>query len=627
MVIEGIFGVDEFGLYNGKSASEAARKMIASIGPGKAYIKGYEIVNKETKYLEINKARESLSSDNVNLKSKGLPTYSVTNVFGSVPLNKEGSELTAYPDVFLYSTFNDGSIGLNNTELSTDHRQTIDRRGKIFSVDDGIKTITLQITNTSTLIGAVTDSTFQTQFGELFYIKTRSDGGSPTAIGSFKTLSFATSNKPLINSSESVQFLELTVFGNKSELELLCLEYDLSDPEYKRRIYLTNADAAADTNEFGFIVDYSDIITPIIGKTKPSNIFLQQRGSGFNSDSDIVLSKGRLEAGTSAYNTTFGYSYFDPQFFTKIILESIPAGANAFDEGKYVFGLGSNAYGVVEGSSAGVYSTGRILFVKTLSGKFLSGETIRDEDGNTVKIAKDNTISHFVVQNRGLGYADGCTLLVNGLEFDASKISIGKTVAGNIYNATIINRKAVNIEYAQPPAITVKNPDGASAPSSAAAVVPVLFRNSVTTYTPQNVKSIGCEYGSGNSNTFSADVVVDSQTFSEIKAVTNYTFFGSKGSNFIESTSFSADASVVLQQGDLVQFSDDSNNLVRAIVQFATKQEGASKSRVYLDTVLPGNVTNTSIVRLRPKVSNTNSGTLGYFQLVVTSIHKFLLVR
>ena len=606
----GIYGADEFGLYNGNSAAEAARKMVASIGPGKAYIKGYEIVNKETKYLEINKARESLSSDNVNLKSKGLPTYSITNVFGSVPLNKEGSELTAYPDVFLYSTFNDGSIGLSDTELPTDHRQTIDRRGKIFNTDDGIKTITLQITNTVTLIGAVTDATFQTQFGELFYIKTRSDLGTPTAISSFKTLSFATTNKPLINSSESVQFLELTVYGNKSELELLTLEYDLSDNEYKRRIFLSEADAAANTNDFGFIVDYSDIITPVIGKTKPSNFFLQNRGAGFNSDSDIVLSKGRLEAGTSAYNTTFGYSYFDPQFFTKITLESIPSGANAFDEGKYVFGIDSNAYGVVEGSSAGVYSTGRILFVKTLSGKFKSGETIRDEDGNTVKIAKDNTISHFVVQNRGLGYADGVSLLINGLEFDASKISLGKTIAGNIYNATIINRRAVNVEYAQPPAITVKNPDGAATPSSAAAVVPVLFRNTVTTYTPQNVKSIGCSYGSGNSNSFSADVVVDSQEKSEIKAVTNYTFFGSQGANFIESTSFSADASPILQQGDLVQFSDDSNNLVRAIVQYATKQEGASKSRIYLDTCLPGDVTNTSIVRLRPKVQNTNSGTL-----------------
>ena len=128
----------------------------------------------------------------------------------------------------------------------------------------------------------------------------------------------------------------------------------------------------------------------------------------FNSDSDIVLSRGRLAAGTTAYNATFGLSYFDPQFFTKIILESIPAG---YDEGKYVFGVDSGAYGVVEGTPSGVYTTGTILFVKTLSGRFLPGETIRDEDGNTVRIARENTISHFVIQNRGLGYADGVTLL------------------------------------------------------------------------------------------------------------------------------------------------------------------------------------------------------------------------
>ena len=604
---KGFYAVDEFGLYNGYDAGTSARKMIASVGPGKAYIKGYEIVNKETKYLEINKARESLSSDNVTLKSRGLPSYCITNVYGSVPLNKEGSELTAYPDVFLYSSFNDGSIGLNNTELTTDHRQTIDRRGKFFSANDGIKTITLQITSPTTLIGSVTDSTFQTQFGELFYIKTRSDVGTPTAIGSFKTLSFATTNKPLINASESVQFLELTVFGPKNELEQLLLEYDLSDTEQKRNIYLTEGDAASGGAEFGFIVDYSNTITPIIGKVKPNNFFLKERGSGFNSDSDIVLSKGRLAAGTNAYNTTFGISYFDPQFFTKIIIETTPAG---YDEGKYVFGVDSGAYGVVEGTPSGVYTTGTILFVTTLSGRFLPGETIRDEDGNTVRIAKENTISHFVVQNRGLGYADGVTLLINGLEYDNSKIELLKSVDGKIYKAAISNRSAVGVEYAQPPAVTAKNPDASGAPNSAAAIVPVLYRDTVTTYTPQNVKSLGCSYGSGNANSFSADVVINSQKYSQIKTVTNYTFFGTQGSTFVESTSFSADASTDVQQGDLIQFSDDDNNLVRAIVQFATQQEGAYKSRIYLDTALPGSVTNASIVRLRPKVDNSTSGTL-----------------
>ena len=604
---KGFYAVDEFGLYNGYDAGTSARKMIASVGPGKAYIKGYEIVNKETKYLEVNKARESLSSDNVTLKSRGLPSYCITNVYGSVPLNKEGSELTAYPDVFLYSSFNDGSIGLNDTELTTDHRQTVDRRGKFFSANDGIKTITLQITNPTTLIGAVTDATFQTQFGELFYIKTRSDVGTPTAIGSFKTLSFATTNKPLINASVSVQFLELTVFGPKNELEQLLLEYDLSDNENKRNIYLTEGDAASDGTEFGFVVDYSNTITPIIGKVKPNNFFLKKRGSGFNSDSDIVLSKGRLAAGTNAYNTTFGISYFDPQFFTKIIIETTPAG---YDEGKYVFGVDSGAYGVVEGTPSGVYTTGTILFVTTLSGRFLPGETIRDEDGNTVRIAKENTISHFIVQNRGLGYADGVTLLINGLEYDNSKIELLKSVDGKIYKAAITNRSAVGVEYAQPPAVTAKNPDSAGAPNSGAAIVPVLYRDTVTTYTPQNVKSLGCSYGSGNANSFSADVVIDSQEYSQIKTVTNYTFFGTQGSTFVESTSFSADASTDVQQGDLIQFSDDDNNLVRAIVQFATQQEGAYKSRIYVDTALPGSVTNASIVRLRPKVDNSTSGTL-----------------
>ena len=103
----GVYSADSVtGLVNGFTTTIAGEKLLASIGPGKAYVKGYEIVNKETKYLDINKARESLSTDNVTLKSKGLPTYNVTNVYGSVPLNKEGSELTAYPDVFLYSIFN-----------------------------------------------------------------------------------------------------------------------------------------------------------------------------------------------------------------------------------------------------------------------------------------------------------------------------------------------------------------------------------------------------------------------------------------------------------------------------------------------------------------------------------------
>ena len=67
---------------------------------------------------------------------------------------------------------------------------------------------------------------------------------------------------------------------------------------------------------------------------------------------------------------------------------------------------------------------------------------------------------------------------------------------------------------------------------------------------------------------------------------------------------------MLLQQGDLVQFVDVDNNLVRAVVQYATEPSGVFKSRIYLDTNLPGDVVNTNIIRLRGKVENSSRGSL-----------------
>ena len=606
---KGIYAADEFGLYNGYTAGEASRKMVASIGPGKAYVKGYEIVNKETKYLEINKARESLSSDNVTLKTKGLPSFNISNVYGSVPLNKEGSELTAYPDVFLYQTFTDGSIGTNNTELSTDHKQTIARRGLSFTANDAIRTITVKVNglNGQPTLGDITDANFESKYAEIYYIKTRTDSGFGQNIGSLKTLSFATINRPGIDSNTSQQFLELTVFGNKDEIESYMIDYDDGDPSKKRTLFITENDAKSQADPFpyyGEIVDYRNSITPVIGKVKPSNFSLQERGSGFNSDSDIILSKGRLAGGAEIYNSIFKFSYFDPQFFTKILLED-NFDATSFEEGKYIFGLESGAFGVIEGPASGVYSAKNQLFVKTLSGEFKPGESIRSEDGTTVKIATENTISHFITLQRGSGYSGSAVVNLNGVDYDSSKLEANVYGAG-VYKITINNRNALrNIQFAQPPEVLIKGSGG-----SAAEVRAVLFRNTVTTYTPNNVKSIGASYGSGGGNKFNGDLVVDNQDYSEISNVTNFTFFGTKGTMFVESTSFSANAAGILLPGDLIQFSDDDNNLVRSVVEYATVAQGSSKTRIYLDNALPGNVTNTSIVRLRPKSDNTTSGTL-----------------
>ena len=69
-------------------------------------------------------------------------------------------------------------------------------------------------------------------------------------------------------------------------------------------------------------------------------------------------------------------------------------------------------------------------------------------------------------------------------------------------------------EYSRPPIIDVIQGSGGGTPTSAV-ITPVLVRNSVTTYTPQNVKSFFCEYGSGNANVFTSDVEVNKERFAE----------------------------------------------------------------------------------------------------------------
>ena len=70
--------------------------------------------------------------------------------------------------------------------------------------------------------------------------------------------------------------------------------------------------------------------------------------------------------------------------------------------------------------------------------------------------------------------------------------------------------------------------------SSGAVVIPVLARDSVVTYTPQNVKSFFCEFGSGNANKYTADIEVNREKYAEVTSVTDFTFSGELGKKFIE---------------------------------------------------------------------------------------------
>ena len=625
----GVYPLDEFGQVNGFTTTEAEDKLLASVGPGKAYIKGYEIVNKETKYLPISKARETLNREDIRLKTTGLPTYKITNTYNTIPLNAEGSELSAYPNIFLSSLFNDGSIGLNNSEAATDSKQTTNRRGTFFDTNSGVRTIYIEIHPDSvTKYNALSDANWLSDYAggglsEIAIISSRvGTTTTPNAYKDITPIAFSKVNRKEWNSSTSAFVLELTVTANKDILDQYLLEYDAGDASGQREIYWKHEDAMAQGEAtppvpLGHIIDYNETFTPVIGTVKPSNITLTEKGTGFNPDTDIVLSKGRQSNGDAIYNTIFGMSYFDPQFFTKIILDS-PLNYEGKDEkyfapGRYVYGIESGAYGVVEGESLGKYTSTRTLMVKTLFGQFKSGETIRDENNNILKIAKDNTISHFIVNNRGGDYSTGSFLRIDGVDYDDSKITLPiEAVGGKITSATIKDRQGVNIEYSKPPVIVVVQSPSSSVTPNAAVITPVLVRNAVTTYTPQNVKSFFSKFGSGSVNTFTSDVELTKEKYSEVKSVTDSTFSGEQGRKYLECNGFGGDSTKVLQQGDLIQFTDSTDTILRCIVQYATKPEGVLKSRIYLDRSLPAPVSNSSVVRVRPSIDNFNQGTLLY---------------
>jgi hypothetical protein len=602
----GIFTKDSNNLVNGIPESEASSKLIASVGPGKAYVRGYEIVNSETKYLAFNKARDTITRDNITLKSKGLAEFKVSNVYGSVPLNDDGADVTSYPTVFLNSVFNDGSIGLNNLESTTDQKQTIDRRSEGYGIGYGVKTIYISVLSLTNPIQSINDGNFESVLNDLWFIKTRTQG-TPSTIDSVKPIAYSIVNRPDI--ATDVPLLELTVYGKKDLLSLFLKEYDEQAPSKLRDVFLTQADAFGNANKFGTVVDYNEIITPIVGLAKPKNFSLVEKGNGFNSDTDIVISKGRLSDGTSSYNSTFNFNYFNPVFFTRLLLDSTTPESNItsqkFAPGNYIQGLQSGAYGVVEGSLTEFYSYGNVLFVKTLSGTFLPGESISDESGNILRIAKDNTISHFVVTKRGAGYVNP-TLSIDGVFYDNSKIKVF-TEGSSVYRVDILNRDAVSAVYSTPPIAVVNSNEPAV---SACILEPVLFRNSVYTYTPQNIKSLFAEYGSANSNKFTADVEVNKSSYTETTPVTDFSFTGMAGKKYIECTGFGGDASKLLVQGDLVLFTDVEGTTNRIIVQYATKPEGDKKSRIYLDSALKADAINVSVVRLRPQTSNLNTSLL-----------------
>ena len=90
-------------------------KLAAGIGPGKSYVKGYELENIGTTYVDIDKAREFNTQNNFNTRFDVGNFVNVTNIYNSPDIGLVSGDVEAFKAVNLYKT----ATSARGTEQST----------------------------------------------------------------------------------------------------------------------------------------------------------------------------------------------------------------------------------------------------------------------------------------------------------------------------------------------------------------------------------------------------------------------------------------------------------------------------------------------------------------------------
>ena len=78
-------------------------KLAGGIGPGKAYVQGYEIENISTRYVNIDKARDFSTDNNFNTRFNLGNYVNVTNIYGSPDIGFVSGDVEAFKVVNLFS--------------------------------------------------------------------------------------------------------------------------------------------------------------------------------------------------------------------------------------------------------------------------------------------------------------------------------------------------------------------------------------------------------------------------------------------------------------------------------------------------------------------------------------------
>ena len=646
----GFYQTDEDGLVNGHSTIDALDKMVLGIGPGKAYVRGYEVENTETKYLPLDRAKDTQNRDNTRLYSSPLPTVGIRAVQSSVPISATSDgESTPFKKVDLYRKFIDSYLGTNGTKNSIDSRTFVasDLRGTVYNNDSATMTVWVY-PGVDPVNGDPIDLVANTT--DIVYTPLKTGASAPlyhyngTSYDEVQCIAarFNLQLKKDDGTSE-VPWISDTAAGGmyESGSEHVVHELVLRGPiralysihnSYQSHGPAKLGGAGAGSNDgislygnnsgstfYGMILDYTEPVHPIIGRAIARDFKFAKQPTGFDKTKNVFAS-------SSVQDSTFTFSYTNPILFTRIKL----TGLHAFETGSNIKGSISGATGVIEGGlSVGQndpenasLSHGNVITVSSIVGEFIEGEEIFDMDdsGKSAVIATSGRISHFTVPYGGENYSELCELKIGARQYLSNYITVTRETILDGVNGqsdyihavrfTELGRRDILDTFTLPPTCEVIDTGGVhSASDPNAYVKAVLYTDVIQTFGTEDFRSIGMQHGA-SSKFFTGDIQYAETEYTDFKTISNnLQYSGVADCDFIEATNYTARPADDLKVDDLIQVTVDGNTF-RYEVANACNASTDRVGRIYLKQRLLVGFSSNTITRIRAKIKNAGRSSL-----------------
>lgn len=579
---------EDTGLYDGLTPTDSEASIVASISPGKAYVRGYEIESIGTKYKTFSKARQTQFKTRSTSTTPVGSYLNVQNVYGSINVDNVGSSIEALRQVVLYNAFSDSFLG--TTSIG---------RGDVPQTR-----YLVQIANLES------DSTFDWSSNVYGFVTTTYPGASEcsASINFVQKLDYdepvGTNVRGVARTSVANTFVALITLDSGSALPI---SGSTIDPW------------AGQTGSGGGLGTPKAVIRRVwelpgrpIGCAHPK----------YMSARNLSTVDGLASSDTNR-DSIFRIGVFDTSSFTTIkTFGTQPVGnfTNGIKTiGVRITGASSGATGVVEASYDGEgYEE---IFLSNVKGAFKEGEDVfTDPDyGNQGKraqgtIIKSGTIKSIKIKDPGTGFSTTTNpTALNALTIDGSVVKITRSLGNDVYPYSItadtngglhlltIDDGSVSTHIwpnmwsfkSTNAKVFSRTPTASILSSGVAPEIEVeLWGKTIINHTISDTKSVHVPGG----GEFSADTVSNALGFYTSTRIGQVS--ANPGDDFLDVASVNIDPVKNLKQGDIVKVVDDGGNERRFLVYRSEKSANTGRSRVFIAGTISSRITNAEVFRI-----------------------------